>query len=162
MTVESIMSVSLVTLKPTDTVRYALQLMREQFVQNLPVVKDDGTFVGLFGVRQVVHLLLPKAAQIEYGLEDLSFMPDELGEFYHRLQEVGEQPVSDYLEPGEDLLFCNPTTSLPEVLELLHLSFFRSLPVIVVEEDGNRLLGMVSAWDVMEKLVTNVFPNNAR
>jgi CBS domain-containing protein len=159
MTVESIMTRDLVLLRPTDKVREGLQKMHEEHVRTLAVVGDDNEFIGLFGVRQVVHLLLPKAAQIEFGLTDLSFMPDDLGEMYDRLIEVGDQPVADFLEPRDDLLICGPSTSLPEVLELLHQSFNTSLPVLVLDDDASKLVGMVSGWDVLEKLVMNVFNN---
>ena len=159
MTVETIMTRDLVVLRPTDKVRDGLQKMHEQHVRTLAVVDENNEFVGLFGVRQVVHLLLPKAAQIEFGLTDLSFMPDDLGEMYDRLIDVGDQPVADFLEPRDDLLICDPSTSFPEVLELLHRSFNTSLPVLVLDDDANKLVGMVSGWDVLEKLVMNVFNN---
>lgn len=161
MTVDSIMTRDLVVLRPDDKVSTGLQKMHEQHVRTLAVVGEDNEFVGLFGVRQVVHLLLPKAAQIDFGLTDLSFMPDDLGEMYDRLVEVGDQPVANFLEPRDDLLICDPTTSLPEVLELLHQSFNTSLPVLVLDDDSNRLVGMVSGWDVLEKLVMNVFNNHS-
>ena len=157
MTVQTIMTTEITKLSPTDRVSTGLRIMHEQHVRSLAVVGDDDEFIGLFGIRQVVHLLLPKAAQIEDGLTDLSFMPDDLGEMYDRLQEVGDKPVSDFLEGREGLLICDPSTSLPEVLELLHLSFNTSLPVLVVDGDRNTLVGIVSGWDVLEKIVMNVF-----
>ena len=157
MTVDAIMTREVVTLSAKDTVSHGLRIMHEQHVRNLPVVDDDGRFLGLFGIRQLVHLLLPKAAQIEYGLTNLSFMPDDLGELYHRLQHVGQKPVAEFLAPAADVLSCKPSTPMPEVLELLHRSITTSLPVIVVEGSDNRVVGMVSSWDVLEKLVVNVF-----
>ena len=157
MTVDAIMTRDVVTLKATDTVSHGLRVMHEEHVRTLPVVDDDGRFLGLFGIRQVVHLLLPKAAQIEYGLTNLSFMPDDLGELLHRLQQVGQKPVADFLAPATDVLSCKPSTPMPEVLELLHQSFNTSLPVVIVEGSENRVVGMVSSWDVLERLVVNVF-----
>lgn len=157
MTVRNIMTRDIVTLRPDDKVSAGLRKLHEQHVRSLAVVDDDGRFVGLFGIRQVVNLLLPKVAQIEGGLTDLSFMPDDLGELYHRLRDVGEKPVSGFLESAQDLLLCRPSTPIPEVLELLHRSFNTSLPVLVVEGGSKRLVGMVSGWDVLEKIVMNLF-----
>jgi len=161
MSVDAIMTRDVVSLRPDNSVSTGLRIMHERHRRSLPVVDDSGNFLGLFGVRQVVHLLLPKAAQIDFGLTNLSFMPDDLGDLLHRLHEVGEQPVTDFLEPPGKLLKCTPATPLPELLELLHQSFNTSLPVIVVEGDSDRLVGMVSSWDVLEKLVINVFGNPA-
>ena len=155
MTVENIMSQRLVKLAPTDRVCDALNVMHEKQIRNLPVVDEDGQFVGLFGIRPLVKILLPAAAKIKFGLKDLSFMPDELGELNQRLQEIAQKPVSDFLEKKKKLTFCKPSTSFPEVLELLDQSSDSSLPVIVVKGKRRKLVGMVSAWDVLEKLVMN-------
>lgn len=155
MTVENIMSFRLVKLKPTDKVNDALMIMHEKQIRNLPVVDEEDQFVGLFGIRPLIRLLLPKAGKIKFGLKDLSFMPDDVGELYKRLEDVSEKPVSDFLEKKKHLTFCKPSTSFPEVLELLDQSADTSLPVIVVKGKRKKLVGMVSAWDVLEKLVMN-------
>ena len=157
MTVETIMSFRLEKLKPNDKVSDALRIMHTQQIRNLPVVDENEQFVGLFGIRRLIHLLLPKAAQMDHGLKELSFMPDDLGELYDRLENIGQRPVSDFLEKKKNLLFCKPSTSFPEVLELLNESRDTSLPVIVVKGKKKKLVGMVSAWDVLEKLVINVY-----
>ncbi len=155
MTVENIMSFRLVKLKPTDKVSDALKIMHEQQIRNLPVVDDEDQFVGLFGIRPLIRMLLPKAAHIKHGLKHLSFMPDDVGELYERLAKVSQKPVSDYLEKNKNLSFCKPSTSFPEVMELLDQNPDTSLPVIVVKGKHKKLVGMVSAWDVLEKLVMN-------
>ena len=143
-------------LRPDDSVRDGLRLMHEKRVRTLPVVDEDGGFVGLFGVRQVIHLLLPRVARIEGGLTNLSFMPDNEEELQARIEAVDDLPVSDFLEPRGDLLICKPTTPLPEVLELLHQSFKTSLPVLVIDNHSQKLVGMVSGWDILEKIVMEV------
>ncbi len=156
MTAETIMSFRLVKLKPTDKVCDALRVMHTKQIRNLPVVDEDDQFVGLFGIRRLTRLLLPKSAQMNFGLKDLSFMPDETGEMLGRMKDVSQRPVSDFLEKKKRLTFCKPSTSLPEVLELLDQSPDTSLPVIVVKGKRKRLVGMVSAWDVAEKLLVNM------
>jgi len=157
MTAETIMSFRLEKLKPTDKVCDALRLMHTHQIRNLPVVDENDQFVGLFGIRRLIHLLLPKAAQMDFGLKELNFMPDEPGELYSRLEDIGQKPVAEFLEKKKNLVFCKPSTPFPEVLELLNQSTNTSLPVIVVKGKKNKLVGMVSAWDVLEKLVINVF-----
>lgn len=156
MTVENIMSFMVVKLKPSDKVCDALEIMHREQIRSLPVVDEDEQFIGLFGIRPLIRILLPKAGKIKFGLKDLSFMPDELGELHHRIAEVAHKPVSEYLEKKKKLTFCKPSTSFPEVLELLDQSPDSSLPVIVVKGKRRKLVGMVSAWDVLEKVVMNV------
>ena len=156
MTAENIMSFRLIKLDPTDKVCDALRIMHTHQIRNLPVVDDDGQFIGLFGIRRMITLLLPKAAQIGYGLKDLSFMPDEVEELYKRLKDIGQKPVTEFLEKKKNLVFCKPSTSFPEVLELLKQNQNASLPVIVVKGKKKKLVGMVSTWDVLDKLVINM------
>ena len=76
MTTESIMTSGLFTLKPTDSVADALSLMHEKHVRNIPVVDEAGTFIGLFGLRRLSRLLLPKAALSlgRYSISQLHFL----------------------------------------------------------------------------------------
>jgi CBS domain-containing protein len=161
MTVENIMSQRLVKLNPKDRVCDALNIMHEKQIRNLPVVDENDQFVGLFGLRPLVRMLLPEAGKMKFGLKDLSFMPDELGELYSRLGNIAHKPVSDFLEKKKKLTFCKPSTSFPEVLELLDQSADSSLPVIVVKGKRKKLVGMVSAWDVLEKIVMNAVAGGA-
>jgi len=158
MTTESIMTRRPLTLRPSDKVSEALVKMHEHQVRNLPVVEEDGSFVGLFGIRRLSHLLLPKAAQLDrYSLADLSFLPDDLEALDERLHKIGNQPVSNFLEKKKKLNFCKPDTSFPELLELLDQSSDSSLPVIVVTGKKKKLVGIVSAWDVLDRLLIKIF-----
>ncbi|MEA3409998.1 MAG: CBS domain-containing protein [Pseudomonadota bacterium] len=159
MTAESIMASRLHTLRPSDTVADAVLLMSKYQIRNLPVIDDNGHFVGLFGVRRLSRLLLPRAASQfdRYRLTDLSFMPDEIGAMKDRLREAGTRPVSDFLEKKGKLVFCGPDTTYPELLELFEKNHDASLPVIVVKGKSRKLVGLVSVWDVLSRIAEEVF-----
>ena len=74
------MTSTLITLCADDTVADALSLMHSKGVRNLPVVDESGMFIGLFGLRRLSHLLLPKAALDlrANSISDLQFLPDEV------------------------------------------------------------------------------------
>ena len=65
-----------------------------------------------------------------------------------------------FLEKKKKLLFCTPDTAFPELLALLSQTDDTSLPVIVVEGDSRKLVGMVSAWDILEGIVVGRLVNN--
>ena len=155
MTTGKIMTSRVITLHPDDKVLDALMLMHKHHVRNMPVVDDSGAFIGLFGVRRLGHLLLPRAAVdlSRYSVADLSFLPDEIEQMSERWQEIAREPVARFLEKKKKLLFCKPDTSFPQLLELIEKSKDSSLPVIVIEGDTKKLVGMVSAWDVLEGIV---------
>ncbi len=161
MTAESIMTSRLKTIHPNDTVAHAVLTMHKYQVRNLPVVDDNGNFVGLFGVRRLRRILLPTAATKldRYSLVDLSFLPDEMAEIHDRLRKAGNRPVSEFLEKKRKLIFCNPDTTFPKLLKLLDHSSDASLPVIILDDSNQerKLVGMISVWDVLEKIATEVF-----
>jgi len=155
MTTKSIMTSGLFTLKPSDTVAHAMSIMHENHVRNLPVVDEAGSFIGLFGLRRLSHLLLPRAALNlgVYSISDLHFLPDEVVQMGDRWHKIADQPVENFLEKQNKLLFCAPETAFPELLALLDESKDTSLPVIVVEGKTKKLVGMVSTWDVLEGII---------
>lgn len=153
------MTARLHTLRASDTVADALLAMSRYQIRNFPVIDDKGDFIGLFGVRRLGRLLLPKAASDlhRYRLTDLSFMPDELGAMTDRLRKAGSRPVSDFLEKKGKLIFCGPDTTYPELLELFEENHDASLPVIVVKRNSCKLVGLVSIWDVLSRITEEVF-----
>jgi CBS domain-containing protein len=155
MTTKSIMTSGLFTLKPSDTVAHAMTLMHEHHVRNLPVVDEEGSFIGLFGLRRLSHLLLPKAALNlgKHSISSLHFLPDEVVQMGDRWHKIADQPVENFLEKQSKLLFCKPGTAFPELLALLEESKDTSLPVIVIKGKSKKLVGMVSTWDVLEGLI---------
>jgi len=155
MTTENIMTSTVIALLPGDKVVDALLAMHRHHVRNLPVVDEKGKFVGLFGIRRLSRLLLPRAARDldRYSITDLSFLPDEVDQLAKRWHNIASRPVSEFLEKEKKLLFCEPDTSLPQLLELLEQSKDSSLPVIIVKGESRELVGMVSAWDVLEKFI---------
>jgi CBS domain-containing protein len=163
MTTKKIMTSHVITLRPDDKVADALALMHKHHVRNLPVVDDNGAFIGLFGVRRLSRLLLPQAAVdlSRYSVADLSFLPDEIVQMSERWREVAKEPVERFLEKEKKLLFCKPDTSFPQLLELLEQSKDSSLPVIIVEGSARKLVGMVSAWDVLEGIVMKLLVEEA-
>jgi CBS domain-containing protein len=120
--------------------------MHEHHVRNLPVVDEEGSFIGLFGLRRLSHLLLPRAALNlgKHSVSSLHFLPDEVVQMGDRWHKIADQPVENFLEKPSKLLFCKPGTAFPELLALLDESKDTSLPVIVIKGKSKKLVGMVS------------------
>ncbi len=163
MTTDRIMTSRVITMRPDDNVADALSMMRKHHVRNLPVVDDGGEFVGLFGVRRLSRLLLPRAAVdlSRFNVDDLSFLPDEMAQLSERWHEIAKQPVARFLEKKKKLTFCTPETSFPQLLEMLEQSKDSSLPVIVVMGGTKKLVGMVSVWDVLEGIIWELLADSS-
>ena len=76
-----------------------------------------------------------------------------------RWKKIAGKPVVNFLEKKKKLMFCTPDTAFPELLSLLDHSPDSSLPVLIVEGDERKVVGMVSPWDVLEGLIMGRLSN---
>jgi CBS domain-containing protein len=116
----------------------------------VPVVDEKGHYLGIFGIYSLLRLTLPKAATLEQGVEDISFIRCGLEELGERLREVEGESVLSGLR--KDIPVVHPDTPLMETVLLL-LRARIALPV--VERETNRLVGMISSWGALEKIFRN-------
>ena len=77
-----------------------------------------------------------------------------------RWYQIANQPVVNYLEKKKKLIFCTPQTKFPELLALLEQSKDSTLPVIIVEGENHKLVGVVSVWDVLEGIILGRLKKN--
>lgn len=116
-------------------------------VQSLPVLDAEDRYVGTVSLTGILHLLLPMAATTEHGLTNLSFVSDSVEVLRQRMNTWKKHRVDDHLDTDAEPI--HPDTSIAEALLLIYRTG-RNLPV--VERDTRRLVGLVSAWEVLNKL----------
>jgi CBS-domain-containing membrane protein len=137
------------TLRNTDTVGVALRRMLADRVTDLPVLDSAGRLVGMFKLDRVFAALLPKAALIGFGMEDLAFASDTLGQLRGRMREIESEAVQAFVVRPAHVV--HPDTTPLELVLLLHQG---ANNVPVVERETGQLLGMVSARDLLTALLT--------
>jgi CBS-domain-containing membrane protein len=130
-------------LAATDTVTKGIGYIMDNRFRNVPIVDDQGRYMGVFGVGCMLRLVLPRAALMEHGLTDISFVSDSLKDLRRRLREFEDQPVTICL--SDEATVIEPDMPLLETLLVLYRTR-RSVPV--VDPKDRRLLGVVSYWDV--------------
>lgn len=148
MTAATIMDRDHASLKAHHRIRAAAECIMERRYRSVPVTDDDGRYLGVFSVNCLLQQVIPKAAIMEDGLENLGFVTDSLADLHQRFREVKDQPVSICM--SHDVPIVHPDTPLMETLLLLYRNR-TSLPV--VERDSGRLVGMVTYWGVGEKIL---------
>ena len=149
MPASQVMDPNPVTVKPTDLIKTAATHIMQHRYRNLPVVDDDSCYMGVFGVNCLLKLVLPKAAIMEKGLDNISFIHDTLPDLHERLREVENQPIEVCMNTEVETVA--PDTPLVETLLILYRTK-TSIPV--VEPDSCKLLGMISYWDVGEAILS--------
>ena len=124
-------------------------LMKEFGMRNLPVVDGEGKLLGVFTTVHLIELLLPKAATIEGGLSDLSFVHDTIDDVRQRWKEVQDHRVGDFIET-ENIPLATAETSLIEVMLLI---FQKRTHVTIVDEDSGQVVGVVTFSKVLDALL---------
>jgi len=149
MTASAVMDPNPTVVHPDDIIDTAARHIMAHRYRNLPVVDDEGRYLGIFGVNCLLKLVLPKAAVMEKGLDSLSFVHETLADLHLRLNEIGQEPVSVCM--NTELVTVPPDHPLVETLLILYRTK-TSIPV--VEPESGRLLGMISYWDVGSKILS--------
>jgi len=148
-TCASIMNPRPVTVRSTQTVGEAIEIIERNSFRSIPVTDEAGNVLGQFGVHAALRMLVPRIATEKMGLPDLAFVKDDLADMRRRLRKFWGKPVGDYVDPETYLV--HPDTPLTKtVLALYHTH--DNLPV--VDEQTGRLVGIISYWDVVRKLIS--------
>jgi CBS-domain-containing membrane protein len=135
------------SLEGTETVADAVRRMLDDRVSDLPVVDAAGRFIGMFRLDRLYASLLPKAALIGYGVPDLAFVSDTIGQLRERMREIEHHAVRDFVVKPRDVV--HPDTPPLEIVLLLYQGA-NAIPVI--DREGGRLVGMASARDLLTAL----------
>jgi len=149
MSATTIMDPNPTVVKSTDMIKTAIGYIMEHRYRNLPVVDDDGHYLGSFGVSCLLKNVLPKAALMKHGLDSLPFVQETLADLHNRVRELENEPVAMCMTTDAETV--SPDTPLVESLLILYQNR-DSLPV--VDTDSGKLLGVISYWDAGEKILS--------
>lgn len=135
------------TIRPDNTVEEALEVFKDKSIRNVPVVGVDDTFLGLFGLKEVLFALLPKAASMEDGLENLNFVVDAAPGIAKRLRKIHPMSVSEIMNKTPSV--CHEHTSTIEALRIMAM---QGSPVVVTNKETNKFKGIISRKTLLEDL----------
>lgn len=144
MTVGSIMTRDPETVRQTDTVGRAVELLLGRHYILLPVVDATGRYRGVFDIWDLLGMLLPKAATLDRLVPNLRFMPDDLPGLHTKLEHFSGQALQAHAR--SDLPTLAPDTPIVEAL----LLFYRQRSTLpVVETATGQVVGVLSYWDAL-------------
>ena len=146
------------TIGPDTSVSDAFQLFKKHRARFLPVVDDQGIYLGVFTAPTLLKLLLPKAATIglnddtmRVSLESLGFMSLNKGDFESQLEALREELVKDNMSNPANIPVTAPETPIMEGI-FLYYKFKRH--VVLVDSDSGRFVGTVSSNSLLEKALS--------
>ena len=142
MSCERIMIRNPKSLREDDTIGTAAREIVEHRCISLPVVDAEGRFLGLFGIFDLLALLVPRVAVIGNLLPNLQFLSDDDGEMRRKFASLRDNPVKRAINRDAPRTYAD--TPLIEAIRLLCRNH---LTIPVVERDTERLIGIISYWD---------------
>lgn len=150
MTCSLIMTANPHTVPDSETVGEAARILVQHRCNHLPVVDAQGIFIGMFGLYDLMNLLIPKVALAGGLVPNLRFMGDDPEALRARFRDVRSRAVSEVAE--RDIPVLHPDT--PEI-EALRLFCLERTTLPVVERGTKKLVGIVSYWDAL-RAVTGI------
>lgn len=139
MNIDQIIDRNYPTARAEQSVKEALDLMRERGVHGLPVVDADGTFRGYLSNLQFIQFALPKYLD---SLGGSGFLRGYT-RFYEQLRLVRDQKVGDVMVT--EVTSLTPETTVEEAAYLMVSKRFAFVPVVV---DG-KFAGAVTRYSIL-------------
>ena len=115
---------------------------------NLPVVDSNDRYVGMFGLYDLLSLLIPRVALAGDLMSNLRFISDDPEELRRKYQDVKNRRASDVVNRNSPTL--DPTA--PEV-EAIRLFCRNHVSLPVVDSVSGKVMGVVSSWDAIRNVV---------
>lgn len=144
MSCADIMTKNPVSVRESDSIGTVARTIIDNRYINLPVVDAHGRLVGLFGIYDLLALLVPRVAVIGNLVPNLRFMGDDPAELREKYASIKNNPVMRAV--NRESIRVYPDTPLAEAIRL----FCRNHTTLPVVERGTGiLLGIISYWDVV-------------
>lgn len=135
------------TISENETVADAAAKLTAHHYTSLPVVNADGGFIGMFGIYDLLGLLVPRVALAGNLMSNLRFIADDPHELRRRYDDVKARRVSEVADRNGARL----APDAPEI-EAIRLCCRSHTPVPVVENGTERVVGIISCWDAARTL----------
>lgn len=140
---------NLITAKPDQTVGDVLQVFEDQNIRSLAIIDDSGSLMGLITMQIIMKNLLPTAASMANGLENLDFITGSAPGAAKRLGKLMDKKVTELMDSKPRTV--NPDTNSWEAVRLM---VKHGSPIPVVEEGSGKFVGMISTNSLMRKMKT--------
>jgi CBS domain-containing protein len=141
MKVKEIMSEDVVSIKPDDNAKDALNLLFKMQISGLPVINRQGKLVGMFTEKDILSQILPSYLE-KIGRFVYEETPKSIKK---KFQDLTNLPVSQLMR--KDVITIDDEASLCEVARLMLTQRVRRIPVLNNEK---KVVGIVAREDIVK------------
>jgi len=146
-TIENALVTEVITIRPEETVKTALALMDISNIRALPVVDENGDYIGMFSTHQLLKKLLPHIATTENNLPTLDFIQHAAPQIAQKLRELEPLKMGDVVDRSVPPIFAG----IPHTEAMMRLVRHGS-PVPVVHKGTSRFHGLLTEQSMLEEL----------
>jgi len=143
MKVKDIMTKKVISIKPEDNAKDALELLFKMRISGLPVIDAAGKLSGMFTEKEVINTIIPSYAE-KVGVyvyeEDPKIVKQKVSNF-------ASLKVKDVMR--KEVITTTEETSLCEVAHIMFRQKARRLPVL--DKSGN-VVGIIARQDVVSAI----------
>lgn len=132
MRVDKRMRRNVITVRPDDPIRRAMELLKQHRIRQLPVV-EDGKVVGIITDRDLREASASSA--ISLSVWELNYLLEQI-------------TVKEIMT--KDVVTITPETPVEEAARLIHDRKFGGLPVV---DDEEKLIGIITEVDLLERFL---------
>lgn len=150
----SIMATDYPVLKANMTLLECVQVLLDNRVLAMPVVDEQGHYIGQFRKNLLIAAILPQVAVHDPRFERFSRMlegemlTETMDDVRERFAAIADKPVSRYLDADTPALRAEQ----PIVSVMFYMFHGRNfLPV--VEPESGLLVGVISSWDILKSII---------
>jgi CBS-domain-containing membrane protein len=144
--------------KPSDTLyenaplHKAVSIMTAKHLSALPVINEQGVFVGIVGVKILLEMLLPQAIRSALAADDvnvpgLSSMADNIDELRKRLALMSDSMVGKLAKRDVPVIYPDSP-----VMEAILLLLRGEDDVAMVDRETHKFICMVSSLDLLHTI----------
>jgi len=138
----NIMTTGVMTLRRGTDMLYALKLISEKRIRQVPVVEEDGRLVGVITPGRLMEALLAPSPS---GETCASGLPEFIG----KIDSLADKSIDGVIDTG--FISVKPDTKAMEIAAIF-ANGKKPVESILVLDDQERLLGIISPWDVFTRL----------
>jgi len=135
MLVKDLMRTSIVTLKPTDSLNLAQDLIELGGIRHIPIVQDN-TLVGMIAAHDMFKASF-KASQ--------KFSTEEEKETFFKSIKIGDVMT-------QEVISISPDAPISDAVKIFIDEHIGALPVV---DQNNVLVGLLTVIDILQTFITN-------
>lgn len=135
------------TLKPDQEIGVVMKLFKKHQLEHFPVVDGEGVLLGYLSQHIILRNLLPVSFNVpgmtETGMMRIGAAPG----IAKRLKKIKPLKVEDLME--RKFQSIHPETP---IWEGVHLLVEHGSPLMVIEENSGRFIGLINRFSALEEL----------